>query len=391
MAVIQKIHHCRHSLGRRGNGLGIPQRLHPSVFGLRSATSMPSPGLAGLAKAKAEAEARSGEGFKQRSADFSERSAATLGILALAGIASLGSAFYEGLWQPLLRDGKNAEEASHCADVAGAPRQAQHSPLLASPKVSAEAASCIAKGKVVVIDGVLRLEEVAEIRKELEELASAPGGLQLNPKVQAGTLDIRTDRVHYLRDFEISLNPVLAATPSAGSRPSQNHSCRTNLKECHQLLRGVALSLEQGFAAIGAVKKFLVPGWAQLAQFSEGGGFYKWHKDGFEFPSWYWALGPVGLFIYFKRAAVIRRDVTAILYLNEQEWPTSAGGALKCRAPAVAIRSNGSVQELECASEECSEILPVGGRLVLFDSHTVEHEVCRTHRERWALTIWIHQ
>ena len=34
-------------------------------------------------------------------------------------------------------------------------------------------------------------------------------------------------------------------------------------------------------------------------------------------------------------------------------------------------------------------IAPVGGTLVLFDSRYLLHEVSPSHRERYALTLWI--
>ena len=68
----------------------------------------------------------------------------------------------------------------------------------------------------------------------------------------------------------------------------------------------------------------------------------------------------MGWYHWLQRGAVRRRAITAILYLNE-EWPRSAGGALRCRAPVAGV--------------DTKEILPRGGRLVLFDSHAVEHEV----------------
>jgi SM-20-related protein len=64
------------------------------------------------------------------------------------------------------------------------------------------------------------------------------------------------------------------------------------------------------------------------------------------------------------------RRVTAICYLNE-DWRASDGGALRLYL-----------------DDETIEILPEAGRMVVFLSEELEHQVMPTDRDRAALTAW---
>lgn len=66
-----------------------------------------------------------------------------------------------------------------------------------------------------------------------------------------------------------------------------------------------------------------------------------------------------------------RRMVSFILYLNEN-WNPDDGGQLR-----VHFKTN-----------EFEDVLPTGGNLVLFMSHSIEHEVLETKSERRSLTGW---
>ncbi|CAJ1394374.1 unnamed protein product [Effrenium voratum] len=254
-----------------------------------------------------------------------------------------GFAFYDGLWVPLLRDGQSAEEAA--AGTEGLLDEAQ----------TLEAAQRLLRGEVAVLDGVLSSDALKEIREELRLLASA-GGLQPNPKVQAGNVEIRTDQVCYLRDPS-SFTPVemegVFRPPLGGPR----------LRRCHRALRATGAQLEKGFARAATPRKLIVTDWSQLAQYVDGSGFYKWHTDGLDAKSL--GFGPRAWYLWLQLGALRRRSVTGILYLNEEDWPSSGGGALRCKAPAAGLPSD---------RDGAVEVLPKGGRLVLFNSQQVEHE-----------------
>lgn len=65
------------------------------------------------------------------------------------------------------------------------------------------------------------------------------------------------------------------------------------------------------------------------------------------------------------------RKITFIIYLNH-EWQPADGGELMVYPPDGPI-----------------SIAPVGGRLVLFRSNVLEHEVVQTHKERNSITGWL--
>jgi SM-20-related protein len=86
------------------------------------------------------------------------------------------------------------------------------------------------------------------------------------------------------------------------------------------------------------------------------GSFYKRHLDQFH--------------------AVPHRVVTVILYLNES-WTAEDEGALRMYFP------------LENGTELIEDVLPLGGRLVVFLSGEIPHEVLPTKKERISITGWL--
>lgn len=86
------------------------------------------------------------------------------------------------------------------------------------------------------------------------------------------------------------------------------------------------------------------------------GSFYKRHLDQFH--------------------AVPHRIVTVILYLNES-WTEADGGQLRMYFPQ------------KDGSERVEDVLPLGGRLVVFLSEEIPHEVLPTHKERISITGWL--
>lgn len=79
-------------------------------------------------------------------------------------------------------------------------------------------------------------------------------------------------------------------------------------------------------------------------------------------------LGPAG-------QRVSDREVTAIVYLNTG-WGSAQqhGGYLRIHPP------HGGPP---------TDVAPVAGRLVLFQSRSVEHEVLPAWRTRWAVSAWL--
>ena len=93
----------------------------------------------------------------------------------------------------------------------------------------------------------------------------------------------------------------------------------------------------------------------------------------------HFARSPIGSF--YKRPldqfhAVPHRIVTVILYLNDA-WTEADGGQLRMYFPQ------------EDGSERVEDVLPVGGRLVVFLSEEIPHEVMPTQKERISITGWL--
>jgi SM-20-related protein len=86
------------------------------------------------------------------------------------------------------------------------------------------------------------------------------------------------------------------------------------------------------------------------------GSFYKRHLDQFH--------------------AVPHRVVTVILYLNEK-WTEEDSGALR-----MYFSEEGGTERYE-------DVLPLGGRLVVFLSGEIPHEVLPTKKERISITGWL--
>ncbi|MDN3669972.1 2OG-Fe(II) oxygenase [Echinicola jeungdonensis] len=70
------------------------------------------------------------------------------------------------------------------------------------------------------------------------------------------------------------------------------------------------------------------------------------------------------------------RVVTTILYLN-QKWEPGDGGALRMYLPKCE------------GQEEIMDVFPKGGRLVVFLSGEIPHEVLPTLKERVSITGWL--
>lgn len=91
------------------------------------------------------------------------------------------------------------------------------------------------------------------------------------------------------------------------------------------------------------------------------------------------AVYPQGAF-YKRHLDVFRhthaRKLSVIFYLNI-DWEESQGGQLRLYLPR------------EDGGEETLDLDPIAGRLVCFNSHTIEHEVLAARRERHSITGWL--
>ena len=86
------------------------------------------------------------------------------------------------------------------------------------------------------------------------------------------------------------------------------------------------------------------------------GTFYKRHLDAFQNDS--------------------RRKLSMVCYLNAEEWKPEYGGELTIYIP-------------EEGTEKQIDIYPVQGRMVIFESQVLEHEVKPVQMERLSITGWL--
>lgn len=77
-----------------------------------------------------------------------------------------------------------------------------------------------------------------------------------------------------------------------------------------------------------------------------------------------------------------KRTVSLLLYLNEDGWDGERDGGI--------LRAYIQPKKKGTSSTESftQDVVPEGGKLVLFDSKSVEHEVLPTSKERWAVVGW---
>jgi Rps23 Pro-64 3,4-dihydroxylase Tpa1-like proline 4-hydroxylase len=77
------------------------------------------------------------------------------------------------------------------------------------------------------------------------------------------------------------------------------------------------------------------------------------------------------------------RRLTLVLYLNPG-WTTEQGGAIRLTPPAAYLPPTASGEE----AAEAIDVYPVSGRMVMFYSADIPHEVMATFGDRHAMTIW---
>lgn len=93
----------------------------------------------------------------------------------------------------------------------------------------------------------------------------------------------------------------------------------------------------------------------------------------------HYAVYPVGTF--YKRHLDTfqndsRRKLSMVCYLNDEDWKPEYGGEL-----AIYLDENGV--------EKTIDIYPLQGRMVVFESQVLEHEVKPVKQERMSITGWL--
>jgi hypothetical protein len=215
---------------------------------------------------------------------------------------------------------------------------------------------------VMVIDNVLTDKELKAARDEVNTMMTKKQFI-LN---ENDDTNVRTDIV-------FSISETFCRHQKAVIGPDLLLALRCARAIPHELL---ALGINSA--------TFGVPFVNQLACYGRT-GFYIPHRDAPELFNdlhrhpLQWLLQP----------GMNERQVTIILYLNDLEWDSMAGGAIDSGHLKCYLHTDCTDMTGVSASSVLS-IKPVGGRMVVFDSKRVLHEVCPSHsKHRLAITVWV--
>ncbi|CAN0011510.1 unnamed protein product, partial [Heterosigma akashiwo] len=217
----------------------------------------------------------------------------------------------------------------------------------------------------VVIDGVLDNQSLKEATNYCQNFIQRHSFGSYDE-------DVRQDRVVWVVDEN---------RDKTGRKPGTAAIHNTGLLHAFRIVQGAAQEIQRH--SNEEHTNFNVPLRAQLAQYQKGGGYLA-HRD-----SCNESFFDLGLLNWLSLAQYRRRRYTAILYLNDtsavdQRWNKKRdGGCLRVYVDADPADDDGA------SSKEIIDIEPVGGRLILFDSRSVLHQVMPSHRERLAITVWI--
>lgn len=257
---------------------------------------------------------------------------------------------------------------------------------------SAADLQALRRHRFVVVDGVLSATELAEAHKAAAAMHEARGLLP----TEQDSATARSDCVAWVRGGE---------------------ECAPALRVALRRLRGVAHEIDTDIAGRGAwcgfdddnarrgsrrSRSLGVPVDGQLARYGtdEGSGWqqrYAAHRDGTPLPSL------SSLYLSSLRTSLVdapsagAREVTAILYLNGSSWDEEDGDGVRQEPPkqeeGALVLYMGAVgtDDTGATATDVQRIHPIGGRLVLFDSRTVLHEVLPHSNPdgRFALTLWL--
>jgi predicted 2-oxoglutarate/Fe(II)-dependent dioxygenase YbiX len=228
-------------------------------------------------------------------------------------------------------------------------------------------------GKPVVIDNVLTLEELSRARK----MAIDKSVYMIDNQQDDA---IRTDRMMWVTDEEKNedLNlPIHVLRSCAGKI---EHLYNNNSNDDSANAKGTNML------------KLEIPKICMLSNYKNN-EFYKKHLDNSYCPI-FESAGNNNIIkqlvnrIHLGWIRIIapstnlwwRREITAILYLNEVDF--DQGGELRCYYNDV--DDNNTIPTY-------TDIKPRGGRLVIFKSKVVPHEVLPSAASRYALSLWIYK
>ncbi|KAL3775249.1 hypothetical protein ACHAW5_003677 [Stephanodiscus triporus] len=210
------------------------------------------------------------------------------------------------------------------------------------------------KNNVVVIDNVLSPSTLRYARARVESLSAI---MEPSPN----DADVRQDVILSIKEDD-------------------EYDYGDALIHCIKLLRGIPYLLDR-FDYVTS-RSHVVPRQCQLAMYRpDGSAAYVRHLDRCTLP-----MAEMGLLGWLRASDYRHRVVTAILYLNSPDW--IEGGELRLFDGAATTTTTVATATATAAvTIKHTDIVPSGGKLVLFDSSRVEHQVLASLGEdRYALT-----
>ena len=237
------------------------------------------------------------------------------------------------------------------------------------------------KDGIVVVDNALSIEELRSARADVAIMMEANIYFE---KTEQDSEDVRTDCVCWISE----------------RIPSQRVTLGAGLREALRIVRSAPLALMEADETRGQNTDtdtnmdllMGVPLSNQLASYSHGGKYVA-HRDtpGVSDASFHHPLQRL------LQPGLNDRKLTVILYLNDTEWDEGKDdvtdeskheGCLRCYLGTNKNDGTGS------SASRVLNIAPKGGRMVIFDSTKVLHEVCSfpdtaPTRQRTAITCWV--
>jgi len=200
------------------------------------------------------------------------------------------------------------------------------------------------------VDGFVDETVTSSVHRELELLDFDGKFVEVQQQKMTG---YRTDRIHWL------------------SYDSLDREKQQGLSSLMKKMMSIPFELNKKCSLY-----LQVSGTFQLAVYPVNSGFYRKHVDG--------GYDDINN----------GRKITAVFYAN-RSWSSSDGGQCRLykRRPnpfqVAKARSQGAEVPEGGADEVDVEVEPVGGRLLLFRSRDVPHEVLRAQRKRYAISLWL--
>ena len=225
------------------------------------------------------------------------------------------------------------------------------------PIINAAAMERFMSTGILIIDDVLTAKELKAAQLDLQILLDSDSFQRTDQHSD----EIRTDSTCLINEA------ITNQTVAFGA----------GMRDALRVVRSIPLELiNNGSGAMS--ESYGVPLSNQLSSYNSKGSHYKPHRDTPDSSGYHplqWLL----------QAGLTERETTIILYLNDSNWDSGAehDGNLRCFLGSTADDETGS------SAEEILYIAPKGGRLVIFDSKVLLHEVCPCSKQRSAITCWV--